>query len=354
LWCPDPRFADHARKDQAIAVALHPTFTAPSPRLWPGLRSWSYFGGVGSVGDFPLGGEGGVGEKRTFLKPDLECAPCIWNWVYERAGLLISEERRFQLSRSVLGMLSQEFYTGANVGLISNKITAAIDEFIFNSAEYFEGFKLRSNQLAKELLSAARNFIEKGQTPQEKLVRACCVASVSNVAPMGVPSEVFKFQEVIHILEGKGPLPTVMGDVFKAAQKANRILYMADNAGEIGFDSLLIAKLKEMGSKVTLIVKEDPFFEDATMKDIFFFTMDQLVDNISTAKGFFVPSEPTPSLTDSFKNSDLLIAKGTGNYEALQGETKGKTTIFMLKVKCRPIATKIGATIGNFVVKLEK
>jgi uncharacterized protein with ATP-grasp and redox domains len=41
---------------------------------------------------------------------------------------------------------------------------------------------------------------------------------------------------------------------------------MADNAGEIGFDSLLIAKLKEMGPKVTLIVKEDPFFEDATMK----------------------------------------------------------------------------------------
>lgn len=57
---------------------------------------------------------------------------------------------------------------------------------------------------------------------------------------------------------------------------------------------------------------------------------------------------------DLFKESDLLIAKGTGNYEALKGEVEGKPIIYMLKIKCKPIALNIGVNIGSFVVKLEK
>lgn len=67
-----------------------------------------------------------------------------------------------------------------------------------------------------------------------------------------------------------------------------------------------------------------------------------------------MPRESTPPLSDLFKESDLLIAKGTGNYEALKGEVEGKTTIYLLKVKCKPITTNIGASVGSFVVKLEK
>jgi uncharacterized protein with ATP-grasp and redox domains len=296
-----------------------------------------------------------VGEKRTFLKPDLECAPCIWNWVYERAGLLISEERRFQLSRSVLGILSQEFYAEANAGLISNKITAAIEEFIFNSAEYFEGFKLRSNQLAKELLSAARNFIEKGQTPQEKFVRACCLASVSNVAPMGVPSEVFKFQEVIHILEGKGPLPTVMGDVFKAAQKANRILYMADNAGEIVFDTLLVEKLKDMGSKVTVAVKSDAVINDATLEDADASGMVKIADKVITtgtdAVGF-AANEVSSAFREVYNSVDLVFAKGMGYAETLTEYKLKKPHALLFKTKCNPVANYFGVSRERNAAKL--
>ena len=274
--------------------------------------------------------------------------------MYERSEVLVSEEKRFQIIRRITEILSRKFNSEANVGLVSNKVTDSIEEFISYSAEFYEGLKLKSNQLAVELLPAARNFIEKGQTGQERFERACCLASASNVAPIGVPSEAFKFEEVINIMVRKNPLPIVIGDVFQAAQRATRILYIADNAGEIGFDSLLISKLKEMRSKVTLVVKQGPFFEDVTMEDVSFFHLDQLADHIATVNGFFVPSESTSSLADAFMKSDLVIAKGTGNYEALKGEVEGKTTLFMLKVKCKPIAMSIGANVGSFVVKLEK
>jgi hypothetical protein len=67
-----------------------------------------------------------------------------------------------------------------------------------------------------------------------------------------------------------------------------------------------------------------------------------------------VPKEISPALTNLYQKSDLIISKGTGNYEALKGEVEGKTAIYMLKVKCRPIAMDIGVDIGSFVVKLEK
>ena len=287
------------------------------------------------------------------MKPELECASCTLKWVYERAGVLSDDEGRFALSRCILKTLSQEFCSDVNLGLMCNKIVESTGESLVRASHYYDPFKHESNQRAKELLPPAKLFIDKGQTDQERLIRACCLASASNIAPIGGPSETFAFHEVTHILVGKNPWPIVMGDIFEAIRKAKRVLYVTDNAGEIGFDSLLISKLKEMGSRITLLVKEDPFFEDATAKDASFFQLDREVDHLLTVKGLFVPTHCSSSLRDSLDQSDLVISKGTGNFEALKNELDGKKAIFMLKAKCGPIAAKTEVDLGNFLVKLD-
>jgi damage-control phosphatase, subfamily I len=286
------------------------------------------------------------------LKPKSECASCLLSWVCERSGVLANEEGRLQLTKTLLEILSREFNSEINVGSLSNKLTDAIPDYLSQSSKYYQKLKRKNNQLAKKLLDSAKNYFKKGITPRQKFEKACHLASASNVAPMNVPSEAFAFQEVKSILRGRKPFPAMMGPLFQEARRAVNVLYIADNAGEIGFDSLLMACLKEMGSKINLVVKEGPFFEDATMEDALFFHVDQWVDHIFTLNGFFVPKEIRPALTDLYKKSDLIISKGTGNYEALKGEVEGKTAIYMLKVKCKPIAMEIGADVGSFVVKL--
>ena len=288
------------------------------------------------------------------MKPKSECASCLLSWVCERSGVLAIEEGRLQLTKTLLKILSREFNSEINVGSLSNKLTDAIPDYLSQSSKYYQKLKRKNNQLAKKLLGSAKNYIKKGITPRQKFEKACHLASASNVAPMNVPSEAFAFQEVKSILRGRKPFPAMMGPLFQEARRASNILYIADNAGEIGFDSLLMAYLKEMGSKINLVVKEGPFFEDATMEDALFFHVDQWVDHIFTLNGFFVPKEIPPALTDLYKKSDLIISKGTGNYEALKGEVEGKTAIYMLKAKCKPIAMEIGADVGSFVLKLEK
>lgn len=288
------------------------------------------------------------------MKPHIECAPCMLKWVYERTAISAGEAECFQIMESTLKVLSQEFSLSVNLGLLSNRCTEAIHEFLCASAKHYDALKLKSNQAAQELLGAAKGFIEGGRVSAERFERACCLAAASNVAPIGAPSGTFNFHEVENIITGKDPLPVLIGDIFSAAQRATHVLYIADNAGEIGFDSLLMTILKEMGLKITLIVKENPFFDDSTLVDASFFNLDRLADNILTVRGIFVPIQDTQPLRDALNKSDLLIAKGTGNYEALKGEAKGITTIYMLKIKCSPIAKAEDANIGSFIVKLEK
>jgi hypothetical protein len=106
-----------------------------------------------------------------------------------------------------------------------------------------------------------------------------------------------------------------------------------------------------MGPKVTLVVKNDTFFEDATMSDANAFGLENLADEVVSVSGFMAPHDMDPSLAALFESSDFIIAKGTGSYEALHGEIGSKKAAFMLKIKCKPIARELGIDEGGIIVK---
>jgi len=287
------------------------------------------------------------------LKPYTDCGPCVLKWIYERLSAPLSEGERFTVLKRVMSVLSRDLEPSANLGALCNKCLEAVEEFFPASGVGYQAFKVKCNQAARELLGQANAFIDKGETPRERFVRACGIASVGNVAPIGAPSEPFEFSHVEDIIKGKAPLPSPAGDVYQAVSRAHHVFYVADNAGEIGFDSLLISLLKELGLRVTLIVKQEPFFDDATLKDATAFSLDRVADAVLSVKAIFVPKHAPPEIADAFAESDLVISKGTGNCEALWGLPTNKTKIFMLKVKCSPMAKEMGSPIGTFMVKME-
>jgi len=288
------------------------------------------------------------------MRPQPECASCLLGWLNERIAVLGEEGTHSQTLDSLARMVSDQFHSTANVGSLANRTIQLAQRPIIELAEHYEGIKRRNNRIASRLIPAAKDFIERGASAREKFLRTCFLATLGNVAPLGPPDGAFEFQEVQDVIRGEGPTPDFSEDVYEATLAAERILYITDNAGEIGFDSLLIERLKKMGAKVTLVVKEEPFFEDVTAKDAAFFSLDRLADDIISTGGFFVPDELSPSLRQAFEHCDLVVSKGTGNYEALQGETKGKPTIHMLKVKCKPVAQQTGGQMGTFLIGLER
>ncbi len=288
------------------------------------------------------------------MKPLAACAPCILEWTFGRTASSLDENKSVELMRTLLGVLHDEFKVNQNLGLIAKRLLDAVNPQILDAAVLYDEIKKNTNLVVKALLPAARQFVQTGKTPQERFERACCLASTGNVSPLAAPSGTLEFSDAEGFIVGSGPFPVVTGNVYEAARNKKRVLFLCDNTGEIGFDSLLIEQLKTMGSTVTLVLKEAPFFEDATLQDAVYFGLDNLSDCILSVKTLFIPGEKAPSVLDeAYQESDLVIAKGTFNVESLYGETFGKPVIFILKAKCGPLSKKFGVDQGSFIVRLE-
>jgi uncharacterized protein with ATP-grasp and redox domains len=290
------------------------------------------------------------------MKPDIKCGLCILEWVYGRA---IAQNRKKDippLFKNIARLLSHEIGPSANMGVLCNRAVDLIYEYVPPQSDFWEGIKGETNRYVKGLLPQAEAYVNKARTPQGKLQRACALAATGNVSPMGAPvaGKAFAFPEALAIMAGKGPMPAVVGDVYQAVLQSRRVFYVTDNAGEIGFDTLLVAQLKEMGKDVTLVVKEPAYFEDATRADAVFYNLNRTADRVVAVNKVFVPGKGKSAADRAFRQSDLVISKGTGNYDALRGETQGKPALYLLKIKCDPVARDMGISEGRFVVKLDK
>lgn len=132
-------------------------------------------------------------------------------------------------------------------------------------------------------------------------------------------------------------------------EKANKILYLGDNAGEIVFDRLFIET--NMSDKVTFVVKGGPVLNDVTRNDADEVAMCHTANVITN--GYDAPSTVLSKSSDEFlehyKTADLIISKGQGNLEGLINEND-KRIFFLLMVKCDVIAELLGVKKGSFVV----
>ncbi|HEY3278190.1 MAG TPA: ARMT1-like domain-containing protein [Syntrophorhabdaceae bacterium] len=285
------------------------------------------------------------------LELQRECKDCIVDWVYKRTEPYVREDQRPLLSPKIVRALEDGRTVSSNVGFLCNEAVFSAQEVESGCLSYYTAFKEEVNRRAEGLLSLARSYIGHGANPEERLERAVFIAAAANVSSLGAPS-VFTFPEIEAIITGL-ELPVMIGDAYEAILRSRRILYITDNAGEVGFDSLVIELLKKKGCHVTLVVKEEPFFEDARMGDATYFGLDQVADEIISTHGFFIKNTGDPVLDRAFQLCDLIMAKGTGSYEALSGETIGKRAIFMLKVKCGPISRETGVAQGRVLVKVD-
>jgi uncharacterized protein with ATP-grasp and redox domains len=144
------------------------------------------------------------------------------------------------------------------------------------------------------------------------------------------------------------------GDIqslFQAVEASRSILYLGDNCGEIVFDRLFIEQL--IPERVTYVVRAAPIINDVTLEDARYTAMTdrvRVIDNGSDAPGTLL-TECSQEFQEAFASTDLIIAKGQGNYETLHASDR--PIFFMLKVKCPVVARHIGHEIGSYVIKTQ-
>ena len=278
------------------------------------------------------------------MKTYLECLPCLLRQAVEAAKLATEDERVQQaVARAVLRDL-QDVPAEARPVDIAPRVHAAVRE-ITGCEDPYRQVKSASNALALRAYSKAAELASASLDP---LLAAAKLAAAANIADSAVGRS-FDFEAAMERALS-GDFAIAHYPQLKAhLERASHILYLADNAGEIVFDRLLLERLAPC--HVTLAVKSRPLLNDATLDDVRAAGLGDLASVVTTGDGWPRPDlrGASEQFSAAFRQADVIIAKGQGNYEALS-ECDGNV-FFLLIAKCPVIARDPGVNIGDLVLK---
>jgi uncharacterized protein with ATP-grasp and redox domains len=279
---------------------------------------------------------------RTYF----DCIPCFIRQVLDSVRMTTDDEQTQEKVLRKALYLSSKMDLSQSPPAMAQKIHRFIREITGVADPYLE-VKNRFNKLALQMYPELRQRVESSVDPLETAVR---LAIAGNIIDFGVDSVVEQSRVERTIAESlTEPLDMeVLEDFRNAMSQAEDILYLGDNAGEIVFDLLLIEQLPY--EKITFVVKGSPILNDATIEDAQIVGLTDIVnviDNGSDAPGTILESCPE-AFRRRFDDSDLIIAKGQGNFETLCDVDKN--LFFMLRPKCVVLSRHLGCEIGSLVL----
>ena len=280
------------------------------------------------------------------MKTSLDCIPCFVNQTLTMARLFCNdEETQLKVMCGVLEDLSR-LDTEQSPPAMAQVVHRRIRKQLRDPDPYL-ALKQESNRVALELLPQLKGKVRNSLDPFASAVR---LAIVGNLIDFGVQPDL-DTATLVEAIEAAAETPLRGGlcQLKANTQSASRILPIADNAGEVVLDRLLLEQLP--AERTALVVRGAPVLNDVTLNDVSDIGLPdglEVISNGSDAPGTIL-EDCDPAFVERFRNADLIIAKGQGNYETLS-DVEGPV-VFLLKVKCPVIARNIGHPVGSHVVE---
>lgn len=286
------------------------------------------------------------------MKIHPRCAPCLLSRVQFEAELS-TKDLTMQKKAVLAGIevLRKYLVDGAPATHLSTKIHREAYRVLGDIDPYREK-KRQSNETAQKLLPFVWDFISE----KDSFRRAVLVSIIGNSFDFGVlgfdaDKEIGKEMILKQIQHGLD-----VDDSDKIRSMLDNVVYLADNCGEIVFDTLLFDEIKKLGGKITLVVRGAPILNDVTMKELKELSIDKKVDRVlttgSNAIGVCLKEAPS-ELVEALRDASLIISKGMANYETMS-EYDFKPIAYLMKTKCESVAEAMGLKRNMNVARVEE
>lgn len=279
---------------------------------------------------------------RTYL----DCFPCFLNQALRAARIATDDEKMIKRVLDEVGMMLKDIPLASTPPESGRLIYRKVSE-VTGSLDPYREIKKESTQTALSLYPYLKSRVEKSS---DRLLTAIRIAIAGNVMDFGA-NAVFDIDKEIDEALKKDFGICHYSAFASCLNEASEVLYVGDNAGECVFDRILIEEIKK---SVTYVVRDAPIINDATYED----AVQAGIDGVATiiSSGTDAPGTILTTCTAEFRkmyhNSNFIISKGQGNYEALPNEMG--PIFFLLKVKCKIIADDFGVSEGDIVLKRSK
>jgi len=285
------------------------------------------------------------------MKTHFNCIPCILRQTIDTVNLATDQEEiKRQVVNEILNYLTTINFNDPPP-VIGKNVYRIIHEKTGNHDPYHE-IKQRYNQLALSFYDDLLKIVFRNSKPVQMAAK---LAVAGNVIDFGAQVKDIDIYQTIHSIEELSfeinDFETFINDL----SRTRKILYLADNAGEIVFDRLFIEILQryypELGLEFTVVVRGEPIINDATREDANMVGLDKIAHIIDSGDGApaTVLHHASSELKKAFQDADLIISKGMGNYETL--DDRNELIYYLLRVKCPQVSQVIGAKEGSLVFK---
>ena len=288
------------------------------------------------------------------MKTYLDCIPCFSRQALDAARIAGTDEIKQKQIVDKISQLIPDFPLEASPPEMGREIYSLVGK-ISGVKDPFEEIKENSNKFALKLYPELKQEINNSE---DRLLTAIKLSIIGNIIDYGaknsldVPKEIDYLFQGNFIINNENNSTTFKYKQFKKAlNKVNSIIYLADNAGEVVFDRLLIEEMvEELGKEVIYVVKGKPIINDALIEAALFCGINEIAKIISS--GSDTPGTLlkycSPEFIRLYQNAELIISKGQGNYEALSEEDR--SMFFLFRAKCPVIAKDVGCKVGDMVL----
>ena len=281
---------------------------------------------------------------------DACCMECLVRRQYQLAARHGDGAKSYAYLRDVLQAILD-----APAGVAAPYLTGAFAkayQTYWPGEDAYAQLKRESNDLVLSLLPEIRARVEAAGDP---LKLALQFARTGNFLDFGILTPETAHAALADALD-KTPDMALDPAVYADLLQARSLVILGDNAGEIAFDTVLVEQLRRRypALAVSYCVRGENTLNDATREDAAYVGMDALVpilDNGSAISGT-EPGFLGPALQDALDRADVILSKGSGNFECLAGCGKNIYYVFMCKCDRLSRILRVPNMTGQFLREL--
>ena len=288
--------------------------------------------------------------KGTAMKLKSACYECLSRLARQAAELATDDPiLRQRAFNKAIRILDDEFSYNQLSIVIAAKIHKAIIEVAGNRDPYRE-MKEKEMALARALYPQLLARASWTNLQRDQFHTYLELAAAANAI------DFFRAPELISE-EMKQAVNFAIDDsesFFTKLEVASKVLYLADNAGELYFDLPLVTWMKQF-ARVIYAVKPSAVQDDLTLEDVRRSGLEPMFGEVistGVASPGIVFSLASTEFKQEFDSADLVFAKGMGHYEALSELPPQGRFFYCLKAKCQPVANSLGVLVNSYVAML--
>ncbi|MBN1412367.1 MAG: DUF89 family protein [Spirochaetales bacterium] len=289
------------------------------------------------------------------MKTYFECIPCFFKQAMEACKMINLPAEKTKAVMDAVALEIPRLDMTASPPEMAMIIYRIIREKSNNRDPYLR-IKRKSNETALAVYPGLKKIVKRSRN---RLLKAVEIAIAGNIIDYGALSDLDLNKEIRAVLNSEEKTLEKEKNIYfnfdgfrDSLEKAKSVFYLADNAGELVFDRILIEEIRDMypDIKIFCAVRGYPAINDCLMQDAITCGIDRLatvVSNGSDAPGTLLESCSREFL-DIWKSSDLIISKGQGNFESIADQKEN--IFFLFIVKCGVLARDIGCRLRDVIL----